>query len=591
MIKFNNTHIFTGYLKQLLSSFNLPVCRVYTKEFAEYFKQHGKEDPRVIESFDNIVYLKNNKSKLRISTRVNYLKGAELYNYLWEFSQDKPEMGHKNSSWKRVSSIFYDSNKSIPGLTRVLHSPGNIYDSATHEHLGEYLRFLRDYYNINLMSLYNCFNNKICNNIYYPYSIKTLNPNFDPTQEVSKNNSKYKETAVSLFDSQDSEYRIYALPVKLFADYTIAIDCHQGLEMFCGLYTTTLDESDKGKALIEKTYHKINRALFNQPFVYDKLNVKYWNFLKETQLSTTPDSSNYNYPVFMDSTNITRWDIANREQDLKLFIKVPASCKSSITILEGDFRNFNDTSFAPVTYTKQKADGTLTTQTVWEYRQNHTVINFGDKADIANGLDINASAFTPIGKLQLLALNTNESYPFSDRLVEYLCGSMITPGDEISDNIKRAQKVMSQNQHFFKIEGLWEDKMQKIVYDYLMNTGPIHAVPVLDEQNNPVPVKGKLILDGQHKAQYEPGNNKRVLVQLDNENKTSYVDIKVKLHDSRLGLHPGLGHTSKSYLYDVLGYVDKETEKWYASWKIENGNAKVKDSIQNVDIYNGLYDI
>ena len=65
----------------------------------------------------------------------------------------------------------------------------------------------------------------------------------------------------------------------------------------------------------------------------------------------------------------------------------------------------------------------------------------------------------------------------------------------------------------------------------------------------------------------------------------------MKLHDSRLGLHPGLGHTSKSYLYDVLGYVDKETEKWYASWKIENGNAKVKDSIQNVDIYNGLYDI
>jgi hypothetical protein len=56
MFKYNNTHIFTGYLKQLLSSVNIPACKIYTKEFAEYLIAHGKEDPRVIESIDSVAY-------------------------------------------------------------------------------------------------------------------------------------------------------------------------------------------------------------------------------------------------------------------------------------------------------------------------------------------------------------------------------------------------------------------------------------------------------------------------------------------------------------------------------------------------------
>ena len=63
------------------------------------------------------------------------------------------------------------------------------------------------------------------------------------------------------------------------------------------------------------------------------------------------------------------------------------------------------------------------------------------------------------------------------------------------------------------------------------------------------------------------------------------------LEDKRTGYHRGLGHSSKSLLYDVLGYVDKEAEKWYSSWKKEGTGLKVRDSIQNVDIYNGLFDL
>ena len=41
----------------------------------------------------------------------------------------------------------------------------------------------------------------------------------------------------------------------------------------------------------------------------------------------------------------------------------------------------------------------------------------------------------------------------------------------------------------------------------------------------------------------------------------------------------------KSNLYDILGYVDKDTENWYVSWKKDSNKESVAVSLQNVDIY------
>jgi hypothetical protein len=465
---------------------------VYTREFAKYLEEHGKEDPRVLESFDT--------TDKRAAVRINYLKNSELYNYFWSATNDK--------TWNRGSEVFYSSEKTVQGLTRNLNSPGIYYDTVTHEYLGEYLRFLRDYHNVNLMSMYNCFNDKIYNNIYFPFSIGA------DTLHQRK----------TIFNSQDANYRIYAIPVKLFANYTIAVDSNQGIEMFCGLYSTMLDVSDKAKILAAKTYTKVNKTLFNQPILYDKLDVNNWAIENELVFSRAQKG-----PTQIRTDIFTRWDLAMREKDLKLFIKVPASCRSSITILEGDYRNFNNFNYKLV-------------GSEWEYCQNSSILNFDSKRDLNN------YSFKPISKLQLLAFNTGESYPFADRLIEYLSGSAITPLDEIPDNIKRAQKVMEQNKSYFEIEGLWEDKMQNILYDYMMNAGDI----VVDQES------------------VEP--------------------IK-PLKDKRQGYHRKLGHTCKSTLYDVLGYVDKDAEKWYASWENKGGKAQIKDSIQNVDIYDGVFDI
>ena len=518
MFRYNNTHIFTGYLKQLLSSVNLPTCKIYTQEFTQYLEQHGCEDPRILRSFNNI-------GIDRLATRITYLKNNSLYYYLWNRDIADQEADLNKASWKKSAEVFYDGSKAIPGLTKTLNSSGSTYDTITHEYLGDYLRFLRDYHNINLMPLYNCFTDKIYNNIYFNFPI---NPN---EQDLTK------QIPVS-FNAQEPGYRIYAIPVKLFAEYTIAIDSTQSIEMFCGLYNTTLDTSSKARRLAAKTYKKVNKAIFNQPFLYDKLTIANWPISDDIH-----DNSLY-------TNTFTHWDIAGRENDLRLFIKVPVSCKSSITILEGDYRTFNNSRYAPIIY---KANGEVFNskadtpserhRTSWAYRQNHCAINFNNtkvnhdkQRNRGDGINLNNYTIKPISKLQLLAFNTGESYPFADRLVEYLSGSAITPLDDIPDNIKRTQRVMEQNKNYFAIEGIWENKMQNIIYDYMINTGPVE------------------LEDG-------------------------------KLRDKRQGYHKTLGHTNKSTLYDILGYVDKDAEKWYAHWVKDNGKAQIKNSIQNVDIY------
>jgi hypothetical protein len=226
-------------------------------------------------------------------------------------------------------------------------------------------------------------------------------------------------------------------------------------------------------------------------------------------------------------------------------------------VLEGDYRVFNNYMYSPV-------NGSLT------YQNNHSVLNFNTKKT-EDGINLNNYSFKPISKLQLLAFNTGESYPFADRLIEYLSGSAITPRDELPDNIKRVQRLMKQNNNYFQVEGLWENKMQNILYDYMMSSGPVKAITLCANTNDPNTF-GK---------------------ELGKEVKTdSYKGPTTQvLKDYHRGYHPTLGHASKSNTYDILGYVDKDTEKLYASWKIVNNKAGVSDSLQTIDIYDGLYDI
>lgn len=513
MFKFNSENIFTGYIKQLLTSFNLPKYHVYTAEQQKYHEKYvaAKNDINSLnfkikmlyekmkaldkqsdeykklyiecnEVREEIIAAKNILSEapekdILISTVrqevPNYANGGSALEYVSymryipyikdnkiqiyaptiktktettivdgkEITEDKTVIQYSDNDWKPYHAAYgsehskvhnknanihtpkgYAYNLKIRNYTKNLKIQNNVYDSYTHEYLGDYLRFQRDYRNINLMPLYNCFSNTLC---------PRLDISFDMVEDVidSVTNKVTKKGYVAKFDTRETNYKIYMIPIKLFQKYTIAIDCFTDVEVCCGFY----GKYQYGSAydtIAEDTYRCFNSMLFNKPVLYD------------------PTAGLKKY---LDPRHPL--EIAQHETDLKLFIKLPISNKSSIVILEGDY-----TEYTPSTIIKRspaKDDDFIVVN-------NHTQVNFdGD-------LDENIEHL--VTPLQLLAQNTGISYPFADRLIEYLVGNAVTPVDDISDNIKRAKKVINAKTNALRDDGgVWEKIMQLILYNYASN--------------------------------------------------------------------------------------------------------------------------
>ena len=487
MQKFGSTGIVTGYIKQLLATFNLPITRIYTEEHARYLEEHGYESPYILESFENDRLDKRNLmvpineetanvSQVPVSCRIPYIKDGRFQSFLGGHytRESKFIPGKWQSAELNVNNlpggpwITYDRGGYYPNSTKTLQVKNNVYDSYTHEYLGDYLRFLRDYDGLNLMPLYNCFSNNLCS---------------------GRSVVKHTLASGAVFDSSDMNYKLYMVPVKLFKNYTIAIDADYPIEFFCGLYTTKLDVADNDpshseyyKALIEKTYRRESHMCFNKPILFTAL----------TDIAVSP------LPKFPVSDDIKKHlaqrtfiaDIAQREGDLKLFIKVPKEINSSIVILEGDYRGWNDFVAKKSAQSHTAKTGMQPDKVVIKY--NHTVI--GNEAVFSDvPMDL-------ISSLQLLRFNTRTQMPFADRLLEYLLDNCVTGGDsEVRENVLMAQyiaklrysgesKVMPMPQteeweyepvarprviKYDMLNGVWDSALQRLLYRY--STDPKRA--------------------------------------------------------------------------------------------------------------------
>lgn len=288
---------------------------------------------------------------------------------------------------------MYNENNQLNNYYTQLKFTGINYDSHCHKYLGEYLRYLRDYKDLNLMQLYNCYSEEFAEKLYI-YKGKQL-----------------------LFSTEDKNYKYIMVPVKLDQKYTIAIDCNCKYDIFCILY----GRSAYTTQLFEATHQKISSSSFSNPYIYEGLLQKdVVDILAYKKLKNTHSLTDLYKKV------------AECEKDLKLIIKLPSTNTSSIVVLEGDYVSNNDFIF-----------NTKITQSYvdpFKPQYNSSVINF--KPELEPNETFKPNDIPLISSLQLLSLNSSFSYPFADRLIEYLTDNVICNTETISDNIKRVQKSL-----------------------------------------------------------------------------------------------------------------------------------------------------
>ena len=135
--------------------------------------------------------------------------------------------------------LFAKTGEYPAGFTVIaLEDPSNIqthakyksnsqyYDSTTHYHLGNYLRYLNATRGINLLPYYNCYNNT---------AFKDISLKFD---------SDTKNVMVS--KSSSSKYKLIGVPIQFGKTYSIHIDCSETYLIRCCIYddTALIDEDN-----------------------------------------------------------------------------------------------------------------------------------------------------------------------------------------------------------------------------------------------------------------------------------------------------------------------------------------------------------
>ena len=222
---------------------------------------------------------------------------------------------------------------------------------------------------------------------------------------------KFKNGFNLKIDTDDNGFIYYVVPVKFNQIYTVAINSTTKFDMMC-LFYNDIFVSATSDELIEASYKVINGSRYNTPFLFS-------TYLKD------------------NSGNDLVKKLWSKEKDLVLLLKLPKEELSTITILEGNYSACSNV-----------ADGSIVTKFIYNEDKLPEVY---------------------LSKNSLLAVNNRKSYPFADRLVEYIFKNVITSNEEIHGNIERVQDnvYLSRGKTLEGYYGIWDDKLRNRIYQLM----------------------------------------------------------------------------------------------------------------------------
>lgn len=319
-----------------------------------------------------------------------------------------PGSGENPATFKVVA---YYNESSAKKFSYHYYSTEHWYDSDTHKHLGNYLRYLRDYKQIDLMPFYNCFNAHEIGDVYLNssttsllYPANNLFPDYSLYPGILRTTTHDSSKDTYTLGYNDA-YRVVSVPIKFGKRYTIALECPGTVQLRSVIYNESgmvripNTENQYYSDLITDSHRVFNYTRFHEPFVYS---------------IETDDKRLY-----------------DRQKDLQLLIQMPVSNVSSLVVLEGDYTN--------VSVVKTNTNS--------------------------------VRSYTLHKNLSLLRMNTRETYAFSDRLIEYLLDNVITHNDEFPTNVSSVQQAVRGLDEIYRAAvdgnrvsyGVWDDAIRSAV--------------------------------------------------------------------------------------------------------------------------------